>query len=117
MIEPLRPYFVEDLVRSENSHLPHTPATGKVPIAPANSSTKWDWNELIEQTTDYARVTIPNVGGITEFQSPDVETLRRLGVTSRTHLEAAMATAPFSGPVLMELVMGARALATSKVTT
>ena len=42
----------------------------KVPIAVGEQfGPKWDWNELIEQhLTDYARATIPNVGGITEFQ-------------------------------------------------
>src|SRR5215510_12668507 len=71
MIEPLRPYFVEDLVRSENPGIYRTLRHQvKVPIAGGEQfGPKWDWNELIEQhLIDYARATIPNVGGITEFQ-------------------------------------------------
>jgi galactonate dehydratase len=70
MIEPLHPYFVEDLIRSEN---PDTYATirerTKVPIAVGEQfGYKWDIDKLIEnQWIDYARVTLPNVGGITEY--------------------------------------------------
>jgi L-alanine-DL-glutamate epimerase-like enolase superfamily enzyme len=115
MIEPLRPYFVEDLVRSENPGIYRTlRGQVKVPIAVGEQfGPKWDWNELIEQhLTDYARATIPNVGGITEFQ--------KIAAMCETHYvglvphftgpisEAAMVhcSAVFSGPVLMELVMG-----------
>lgn len=114
-IEPLRPYFVEDLVRSENPGvyrmLRHQV---KVPIAVGEQfGSKWDWNELIEQQLiDYARATIPNVGGITEFQ--------KIAAMCETHYvgltphftgpisEAAMVhcSVVFSGPVLMEMVMG-----------
>ena len=74
---------------------------------------KWEWNELIEQhLTDYARATIPNVGGITEFQ--------KIAAMCETHYvglvphftgpisEAAMVhcCAVFSGPALMEMVNG-----------
>ena len=115
MIEPLRPYFVEDLVRSENPGIYRTLRQQvKVPIAVGEQfGPKWEWNELIEQhLIDYARVTIPNVGGITEFQ--------KIAAMCETHYvglvphftgpisEAAMVhcSAAFSGPVLMELVMG-----------
>ncbi|MBL8214224.1 MAG: mandelate racemase/muconate lactonizing enzyme family protein [Bryobacterales bacterium] len=115
MIEPLRPYFVEDLVRSENPGMYRTlRGQVKVPIAVGEQfGPKWDWNELVEnKLIDYARVTIPNVGGITEFQ--------KIAATCETHYvgivphftgpisEAAMVhtSAVFSGPVLMELVMG-----------
>ncbi len=70
LIEDLEPYFCEDLVRSENPGVyrqlrEHV----KVPIAVGEQfGYKWDANELIEnQLIDYARVTIPNVGGITEY--------------------------------------------------
>ena len=34
----------------------------------SSSGPKWDWNELVQQhLIDYARATIPNVGGITEL--------------------------------------------------
>ena len=115
LIEPLRPYFVVDLVRSENPGV-YRQVRGqvKVPIAVGEQfGPKWDWNELIEnRLTDYARATIPNVGGITEFM--------KIAGLCETHYvgviphftgpisEAAMVhcSAAFSGPVLMEMVMG-----------
>jgi L-alanine-DL-glutamate epimerase-like enolase superfamily enzyme len=70
MIEPLRPYFAEDLVRSEEHSTWRTlRQMTKVPIATGEVyGNKWDINELIEQhLIDYARVMIPNIGGITEY--------------------------------------------------
>jgi len=114
-LEPLKPYFVEDLVRSENPQVYRTlrPQV-RVPIAVGEQfGPKWDWNVLIEEhLTDYARATIPNVGGITEFQ--------KIAAMCETHYvglvphftgpisEAAMVhcCAAFSGPALMEMVMG-----------
>lgn len=115
LIEPLRPYFVEDLVRSENPGIYRTLRKQvKVPIAVGEQfGPKWEWNPLIEEhLIDYARVTIPNVGGITEFQK-----IAGICETHYTGLvphftgpisEAAMVhcSAAFSGPVLMEMVMG-----------
>jgi galactonate dehydratase len=115
MIEPLRPYFVEDLVRSENPGVYRTLRKQvKVPIAVGEQfGPKWEWNELIqEHLIDYARATIPNVGGISEFM--------KIAAMCETHYvglvphftgpisEAAMVhcSTPFSGPVLMEMVMG-----------
>jgi galactonate dehydratase len=115
MIEPLRPYFVEDLVRSENPGVYRTLRKQvRVPIAVGEQfGPKWEWNELIEQhLTDYARATIPNVGGITEFM--------KIAGICETHYvglvphftgpisEAAMVhcAAVFSGPVLMEMLSG-----------
>jgi L-alanine-DL-glutamate epimerase-like enolase superfamily enzyme len=112
LIEPLEPYFAEDLVRSENVGVyrelrQHV----KVPIAVGEQfGCKWDVNELIEQQLiDYARVTIPNVGGITEYM--------KIQALCETHYvgliphftgpvsEAALvhACSIFSGPVLMEM--------------
>ena len=83
----------------------------KVPIAVGEQfGSKWDVNELIEQQLiDYARVTIPNVGGITEYM--------KIQALCETHYvgliphftgpvsEAALvhACSVFSGPVLMEM--------------
>ena len=70
LIEPLRPYFVEDLVRTENPGIYRTlRGQVKVPIATGEEyGNRWDINELVEQhLIDYARVTVPNVGGITEY--------------------------------------------------
>jgi L-alanine-DL-glutamate epimerase-like enolase superfamily enzyme len=115
LIEPLKPYFVEDLVRSENPGVYRTlRGQVRVPIAVGEQfGPKWDWNELIErQLIDYARVTIPNVGGVTEFM--------KIAAMCETHYvglvphftgpisEATMVhcSTVFPGPVLMEMVNG-----------
>jgi galactonate dehydratase len=115
LIEPLQPYFAEDLIRSENPGVyrelrQHV----KVPIAVGEQfGSKWDVNELIEQQLiDYARVTLPNVGGITEYM--------KIQALCETHYvgliphftgpvsEAALvhACSVFPGPVLMEMTGG-----------
>ncbi|MEZ5362840.1 MAG: mandelate racemase/muconate lactonizing enzyme family protein [Bryobacterales bacterium] len=70
LIAPLRPIFVEDLVRSENPEVYRTlrPMV-KVPIAVGEQfGDRWDLNMLVEnQLMDFSRVTLPNSGGITEF--------------------------------------------------
>ena len=112
-IEELEPYFCEDLVRSENPAMYHKlRALVKVPIAVGEQfGSRWDANELIEQhLIDYSRVTLPNCGGITEFQ--------KLAALCETHYvgliphftgpvaEAALVhcCSVFSGPVMMEMV-------------
>jgi len=112
LIENLEPYFVEDLIRSENPGVYRTLRQQvKVPIAVGEQfGDRWDINELIEQhLIDYARVTIPNVGGLTEFL--------KIAALCETHYvgliphftgpisEAALvhACGAFSGPVLMEM--------------
>src|SRR5260370_1236221 len=71
LIEDLAPYFVEDPVRSEgfNDLLPVLRRQVKVPIAAGEQwGSRWDFNKLIENNSvDYVRCTIPNVGGITEW--------------------------------------------------
>ena len=70
LLEPLRPLFCEDLVRSENPEVYRTlrPMV-RVPIAVGEHfGDRWDANVLIEnRLIDYSRVSIPNCGGITEF--------------------------------------------------
>lgn len=70
-IEPMGPYFVEDLVRSENKDMYKTirPLT-KVPIAVGEQfGDRWEINGLVENgLIDYARVSLPNVGGLTEYK-------------------------------------------------
>jgi len=118
LIEPLEPYYVEDPIRSENPGvLRALRQQVKVPIAVGEQfGDRWDINELIEQhLIDYARVTIPNVGGLTEFL--------KIAALCETHYlgliphftgpvaEAALvhACGVFSGPVLMEMTgAGAR---------
>ncbi|HYK89819.1 MAG TPA: mandelate racemase/muconate lactonizing enzyme family protein [Acidobacteriota bacterium] len=113
LVEPLGPYFVEDLVRSENPAVYRTLRQQvKVPIAIGEQfGARWDINELIEgHVIDYARVSIPNVGGITEFM--------KIAALCETHYigliphftgpisEAALvhAAVSFSGPILMEML-------------
>jgi galactonate dehydratase len=70
LIEPLHPYFVEDLIRSEGvDSYANIRGRTRVPIAVGEQfGYKWDINTLIErELIDYTRVTLPNVGGITEF--------------------------------------------------
>ena len=68
MLEPLRPYWVEDPVRNEALPLFRTIRERvRVPLATGNAG-KVELRELIEeQLIDYARVRIPNEGGITEY--------------------------------------------------
>jgi L-alanine-DL-glutamate epimerase-like enolase superfamily enzyme len=71
LIEELEPFFAEDLVRSEDAAVYRTLRQQvRVPIAVGEQfGDRWDINELVEQhLIDYSRVTIPNVGGITEFR-------------------------------------------------
>ena len=112
LIEPLEPLFVEDLLRSENPGVyRELRKQVKVPIAVGEQfGDRWDTNELIEQhLIDYTRVTVPNVGGITEFM--------KIAALCETHYvglvphftgpvaEAALVhcCGAFSGPALMEM--------------
>ena len=112
LLYPLNPYFVEDLVRSENPGV-YRMLRGKVqvPIAVGEQfGDRWDINELIEQhLIDYSRVTLPNAGGITE--------LVKIAALCETHyvgliphFTGPVSTAAlvhvcgsFSGPALMEM--------------
>jgi L-alanine-DL-glutamate epimerase-like enolase superfamily enzyme len=70
LIGDLNPLFVEDPLRSENpGALAILRGQVKAPIAVGEQyGDRWDINELIERRLiDYARVTLPNVGGITEW--------------------------------------------------
>ena len=70
-LQKLEPYFVEDIVRSENPGVYKTiRQMTKVPIAVGEQfGDRWDINELIEnRLIDYSRVTLPNSGGISELK-------------------------------------------------
>jgi L-alanine-DL-glutamate epimerase-like enolase superfamily enzyme len=70
LLEELNPLFVEDPVRSENPDVFRTLRTlVRVPLAAGEQfGDRWDVNALVEgRLIDYTRVTLPNVGGITEF--------------------------------------------------
>lgn len=92
LIEDLEPYFVEDLVRSENPGVyRNVRSMVKVPIAVGEQfGDRWDINELVEQRLiDYNRATIPNVGGITEYM--------KIAALCETHYVGL--TPHFTGPV------------------
>jgi L-alanine-DL-glutamate epimerase-like enolase superfamily enzyme len=71
MIEEYEPYFVEDPVRDEQFHqdIPRLRQMTSVPITAGEEwGQRWDFNTLVENhDLDYVRVTLPNVGGITEM--------------------------------------------------
>jgi L-alanine-DL-glutamate epimerase-like enolase superfamily enzyme len=113
LIEPLEPYFCEDLIRSENPGVyRELRQQVKVPIAVGEQfGSRWDINELVENNLiDYSRISLPNSGGITEFM--------KIAAMCETHYvgliphftgplsEAALvhACGVFSGPVLMEML-------------
>jgi L-alanine-DL-glutamate epimerase-like enolase superfamily enzyme len=113
LLEDLEPYFVEDLIRSENRSVYQTlRAKVNVPIAVGEQfGDRWDIAEMVENDLiDYSRVSLPNSGGITEFQ--------KMAATCETHyiglvphFTGPIATAalvhaciPHSGPVLMEML-------------
>jgi galactonate dehydratase len=68
-LEPYRPYFVEDPLRSENMHSFHQLARHvAVPLAAGEQfATKWDFREMIEEDLiQYCRIDLCICGGITE---------------------------------------------------
>jgi len=70
-LENLEPYFIEDIVRSENPDVYKTVRQmTTVPIAVGEQfGDRWDINTFIEQhLIDYSRVTLPNTGGISELK-------------------------------------------------
>ena len=71
LIEPFRPYFVEDPVREEQNRtqIPKLRLLTSVPLAPGEEwGQRWEFNTLVEsRDIDFARATLPNVGGITEL--------------------------------------------------
>ena len=112
LIEPLNPLFVEDPLRSENPEaLAMLRAQVRVPIAVGEQfGDRWDINTLIErQLIDYTRVTLPNVGGITEWiKIAAICETHYIGMiphfTGPIALAALVHTlGTFPGPVLMEV--------------
>ena len=68
-VEPLRPYFIEDPLRSENPDSFKTlrPRT-TVPLAAGEQfSSKWEFRQMVEEEwIDYARIDLCIAGGFTE---------------------------------------------------
>lgn len=117
MITPLRPYFMEDLVRSDNMQtykLIREKVRGPIAVGEVLGN-KWDWSYLIENDLiDYGRVTIPNVGGVTEYMkiAAMCET-HHIGMIPHFTGPIATATlvhcnAALSVPVIMEMTGGGR---------
>ncbi len=70
-LEETEPYFIEDIIRSENQEVYKTiRALTTVPIAVGEQfGDRWDSNNFIEQRLiDYTRFTLPNTGGLLEFK-------------------------------------------------
>lgn len=91
-IEGLEPYFVEDIVRSENTEVyERVRQMTTVPVAVGEQfGDRWEINELVEDNTiDYSRVTLPNVGGISE--------LRKIASMCETHYVGMIPH--FTGPL------------------
>ena len=68
-LEPWRPFFIEDPLRSENpTSLRKLVQRIGVPIAMGEQyATKWEFRPIIEEElTDYARIDVCIVGGLTE---------------------------------------------------
>lgn len=116
-IEQYRPYFVEDLVRSDNMET-YRLIRQKVNVPVATGEVlgnKWDWLSLIEHDLiDYGRVTIPNVGGVSEFMKiAAMCEAHHIGLIP--HFTGPIATATLvhcvaatSVPALMEMAGGGR---------
>ena len=71
LIAPTRPFCVEDPLREEQfrTQIPKLRLMTNVPLAPGEEwGTRADFSPLVEQRDiDFARASLPNVGGITEM--------------------------------------------------
>ncbi len=118
VMEPFDPFFVEDPVRDEHAlmDIPRLRRMTTVPLTHGEEwGVKWDFNRLVEShDIDYVRVTLPNVGGITEMMKVAAlcET-HAVGIVP--HFTGPIATAAlvnclstFSGPVMLEYNHGGR---------
>ncbi len=112
LMEPARPFCVEDPLREEQfrTQLPKLRLMTSVPLAPGEEwGTRADFSPLIEQRDiDFARVSLPNVGGITEMlKIMALCDTHKVGIVP--HFTGPIATAAhvqtmtaFPGQVLME---------------
>jgi L-alanine-DL-glutamate epimerase-like enolase superfamily enzyme len=116
-IEEFDPYLVEDPVRTESflQDIPRLRRMTSCPLAAGEEwGQRWDFHRLVENhDLDFVRVTLPNVGGITE--------MLKIGALCETHdigmvphFTGPVATAalvhvlgPFVGPVTLEYNYGA----------
>jgi L-alanine-DL-glutamate epimerase-like enolase superfamily enzyme len=112
LLEPTRPFCVEDPLREEQfrTQIPKLRQMTTVPLAPGEEwGTRADFSPLIEQRDiDFARASLPNVGGITEMlKIMALCDLHKVGIVP--HFTGPIATAghlhtmmAFPGQVLME---------------
>jgi galactonate dehydratase len=118
LMEPYRPFCVEDPVREEQfrTQIPKLRLLTTVPLAPGEEwGTRAEFSPLIEQRDiDFARASLPNVGGITEMlKIMAVCDTHKVGIVP--HFTGPIATAghmhtmmAFPGQVLMEYNQGER---------
>jgi L-alanine-DL-glutamate epimerase-like enolase superfamily enzyme len=118
LMEPLRPFCVEDPVREEQfrTQIPKLRLLTTVPLAPGEEwGTRWEFSPLVEQRDiDFARASLPNVGGITEMlKIMALCDTHKVGIVP--HFTGPIATAghmqtmtAFPGQVLMEYNQGDR---------
>lgn len=120
LLEDLEPYLVEDPVRTEAflEDIPKLRKMTAVPLAAGEEwGQRWDFNKLVENhDLDYVRVTLPNVGGISEMVkiAAMCET-HFIGIVP--HFTGPLSTAAlvhtlgtFSGPVLFEYNYGSKTI-------
>jgi galactonate dehydratase len=118
LMEPYRPFCAEDPLREEQfrTQIPKLRLLTTVPLAAGEEwGTRADFSPLVEQRDiDFARVSLPNVGGITEMlKIMAVCDTHRVGIVP--HFTGPIATAAhmhtmmaFPGQVLMEYNQGER---------
>jgi galactonate dehydratase len=118
MMEPYRPFCVEDPLREEQfrTQIPKLRLLTIVPLAPGEEwGTRAEFSPLVEQRDiDFARASLPNVGGITEMlKIMAVCDTHKVGIVP--HFTGPIATAghmhtmmAFPGQVLMEYNQGER---------
>jgi L-alanine-DL-glutamate epimerase-like enolase superfamily enzyme len=118
LMEPYRPFCVEDPLREEQfrTQIPKLRLLTTVPLAPGEEwGTRAEFSPLVEQRDiDFARASLPNVGGITEMlKIMAVCDTHKVGIVP--HFTGPIATAghmhtmmAFPGQVLMEYNQGER---------
>ena len=118
LMEPYRPFCAEDPVREEQfrTQIPKLRLLTSVPLAAGEEwGTRAEFSPLVEQRDiDFARASLPNVGGITEMlKIMAVCDTHKVGIVP--HFTAPIATAAhmhtmmaFPGQVLMEYNLGDR---------
>ena len=118
LMETYRPFCVEDPVREEQfrTQIPKLRLLTTVPLAPGEEwGTRAEFSPLVEQRDiDFARASLPNVGGITEMlKIMAVCDTHKVGIVP--HFTGPIATAghmhtmmAFPGQVLMEYNQGER---------